>query len=81
MKFILALFLPWLALLISGRPISAIISAVVWVASIVLVFVMGIGVVVHIFNVIGACFLISAKSQQKLQKEIKQLKEARPSED
>ncbi len=75
MNYILAIFIPPLSLLISRKIISAIISGIVFIVSLV-TFVMGFGVLLHILNVIATCFIISkANTKRELNKLKKEIKE------
>lgn len=48
MRFIIALFIPPLAVLLCGKPFQAIVNLLFWLASLPLLFVMGLGALVWV---------------------------------
>jgi hypothetical protein len=74
MNYLLAILCPPLSLLFSKQPIMAVISGIVFAASIVLVFVVGIGIFLHILNVIATWLLLNRNKTKaefaKLKKEL-----------
>lgn len=78
MNYLLAILCPPLSLFFSKQPIIALISVVIYIASIVLIFI-GVGIILHILHVIATWFLLSKNATKaefsKLKEELQANKE------
>lgn len=64
--YLLAIILPWLSVLLAGKPIQGIVSLVFWILSIFLFFTTFIlGVVLWLVLVIHAFFVVNGRQADK----------------
>lgn len=65
MLYFLAIFLPPLSLFLTGRILTATLSFILFVFSIVMITAAGAGLILHAFNVIATFFILSKKREHK----------------
>ena len=66
MRYLIALLVPPLAVLLCGKPVQAILNAVVWLVGIVTIF-FGVGLLVVPVAVIHAMFVVNTHFADKRQ--------------
>ncbi len=69
MLYLVALLLPPLALLLSGKPFQAIISGVIWILSFFFLLV-GLGVFIWLFLAVWSILVVRDRNTRKMMEEV-----------
>lgn len=66
MLYLVALILPPLALLLCGKPVQAVISAIVWVLSWIFAIIGGLGFIMWVILAVHAIMVVRDRNTKKM---------------